>query len=301
MCIIKEKGNSLMAQRYRKKFAVLSFLIVILFARGTCVSACSMWAATGDRSKDSGSLVGQTWDVSQETSGELRLVIPEKGFRYLGLFPLKASAGDYAVAGINDQGLAVFATKADSAVSTKKLKGSSNLVETILTSFVSVDTALAKKDAFTKSRPLFLMLADCSKIAIVQIGSGGRLAVDITENGLSYHTNHYTHKDLLRENERNIDNSLLRQNRLKHLLFNHPQPFTVDDFISVAADRENGPDNSVWRTGRSPKHERTLASWVALLPKNSPPEIYFKMLNPGSNELNYEIKLDKPFWTEGIE
>jgi hypothetical protein len=40
---------------------------------------------------------------------------------------------------------------------------------------------------------------------------------------------------------------------------------------------------------------------VAFLPRNSPPEIYFKLLNPGSIELNYEIKLDKPFWTEGIE
>ena len=290
-----------MIQGFRIQLAVFFFCLAILAAEETRVFACSLWAATGDRSKDGGSLIGQTWDVPQGTRGEMRLVIPEKGFRYLGIFPLTARTGDNVVAGINERGLAIVTTTAYTMAPKKKLIGGANLTETILTSFVSVDAVLENRNLLSRSRPVFLVVADHSKIALVQIGSGGHLAVDVTGNGVFSHTNHYTHQNLLEENERYDGGSLLRLNRLQHLLVNHPDPFTIDDFLSIAGDRNNGPDNSIWRSGGSPKHERTLASWVAFLPRNSPPEIYFKLLNPGSNELNYEIKLDKPFWTEGIE
>jgi hypothetical protein len=181
------------------------------------------------------------------------------------------------------------------------LKGSSGVVEAILTSFVSVDAVLANRNLLARSRPAFLIVADHSKIALIQIGSGGHLAVEVTGNGLFYQTNHYTNQNLLRENERYIESSQLRLNRLQHLLVNHPDPFTLDDFLSLAGDKGNGPDNSIWRIGGPLKKERTLASLVAFLPRNSPPELYFRLLNPGSNELYYELKLDRPFWTEGTE
>lgn len=290
-----------MIRGIRFHLAVFFFFLAILAVKETPALACSLWAATGDRSKDGGSLIGQTWDVPQGTRGELRLVIPEKGFRYLGLFPLTTRTGDNVVAGINERGLAIVTTTPDTMVPKKKLIGGANLIETILTSFVSVDTVLENRNLLSRSRPVFFVVADHSKIALVQIGSGGHLAVDVTGNGLFSHTNHYTHQNLLKENERYVGSSLLRLNRLQYLLVNHPDPFTIEDFLSIAGDQNNGPFNSIWRSGGSLKHERTLASWVAFLPKNSPPEIYFKLLNPGSNELNYDIKLDKPFWTEGIE
>jgi hypothetical protein len=285
----------------KKQLAVIILCLTIFFAEGPHAVACSLWAATGDKSKNGGTLVGQTWDVPQETNGELRLVIPEKGFRYLGLFPLQAKTGDNVVAGINVHGLATVKASADTVAPEKQMKGSGDIVETILTSFVSVDAVLGSKNLLAKSRPVFLIVADHSKIALVQIGSGGRFTVEVTGNGLLYQMNHYTNQNLLGENERYIENSLLRLNRLQHLLANHPDPFTVDDFLLLAGDRNNGPDNSIWRIGGSPEKERTLASWVVFLPRNSPPELYFKILNPGSQELNYELKLDRLFWTEGTE
>ena len=290
-----------MVRKYKKLLAVMVLCLAVLFMERPRVCACSLWAATGDRSKDKGTLVAQTWDVPHGTSGELRFVIPEKGFRYLGLFPMQEKTGGHAVAGINEHGLTTVKATADTIAPKKKLKGSGSVVEAILTSFVSVDAVLANRNFLARSRPAFLIVADHSKIALIQIGSGGHLAVEVTGNGLLYQTNHYTNQNLLKENERYIQNSLLRLNRLQHFLVNRPDPFTLEDFLSLAGDKGNGPDNSIWRIGGSPKKERTLASWVAFLPRNSPPELYFKLLNPGSQELNYELKLDRPFWTEGTE
>lgn len=289
-----------MAQGYLKRLAVILACTSFLSFQGRAVLACSLWAVTGEGSKEGGSLVAQTWDVSQETSGELRLVIPEKGFRYLGLFPLEAKSGDYAVAGINDSGLTVVTATVDTLSTKKKLKGSGKLVETIMTSFASVDSVLSKKGILAKSHPAFLILGDSSKIALIQIGSNGHFKIKATGNGLLYHTNHYTDQILLKENERYSSNSVIRRNHLQRLLEKYPQPFSIDDFVSIAADRGNGPDLSIWRAG-SGKQERTLASLIVFLPKTSPPEIYFKLANPASNELNYEMRLDKPFWTEGTE
>ena len=289
-----------MPQKCARKLAVILFCFTILTAKGTCARACSLWAATGEKSKEGGSLIGQTWDAPMEIRGELRLVIPKKGFRYLGLFPLEVKSDDCLVSGINERGLAVFTASVDTVSPKKKLSGNRHIAEAILTSFAAVDDVLAKKNIFSKSHPLFLLLADHSKIALVQIGSHGRRIIDVTGNGLLYQTNHFTHQNLLRDNDRYDGSSVLRRNRLQHLLGKHGESFTVDDFIVIAGDKGNGPDNGIWRTGSQDK-ERTLASWVAFFPKHSQPEMYFKLINPGSNELNYEIRLDKLFWMEGTE
>jgi hypothetical protein len=290
-----------MLHAMRKKLAIIIVCLFALSFQAPYAFACSLWAATGGRLIDGGTLVGMTWDVPQETKGELKLVIPKKGFRYLGLFPLEAKISAKIIAGINEHGLATVTATANTIALKRKLTGSSDLIETILTSFSSVDAVFANKAHFARSSPLFLIVADQSKVALVQIGPGGHFAVETTANGLFYQTNHYTNQNLLNENERYIENSLLRLNRLQYLLVNYHDRFSVDDFNALAGDKNNGPDNSIWRIGSSPKKERTLASWVVFLPKNSSPELYFKLVNPDSNELNYAIKLDKPFWTEGTE
>lgn len=290
-----------MIQGLRIPLAAIAMCFAFLCADRIPAYACSLWAATGDTSKDGGTLIAQNWDVPQGTTGELRLVIPERGFRFLGLFSLKDKAHGSPVAGINDHGLAIVSASADTISKSKALKGRGDLLETMLSSFASVDAMLVNKELFTKSRPLFIIVTDHSKIALIQIGSGGRYTVEVSGNGLLYQTNHYTRQNLLRENERNIQGSAQRLNRLQGLLANHPGPFTIDDFLFISGDRKNGPDNSIWRVGGSSKEKRTLAGWIVFLPRNSVPEVYFKLINPGSQELNYELKLDKLFWTEGTE
>jgi hypothetical protein len=289
------------ARRYRKPLIVIVLCLSVLFIKGPRACACSLWAVTGEKSKDNGTLIAQTWDVPHGTRGELRLVIPEKGYRYLSLFPMQEKSGGNAVSGINEHGLVAVKATAHTIAPKNKLKGNGDVVEAILASFVSVDAVLVKRNLLAKSRPAFLIVADHSKIALIQIGTGGHFSVEVTGNGLFYQTNHYTNQNLLKENTRYIESSQVRLNRLQHLLVNRADPFTLDDFLSLAGDRGNGPDNSIWRVGGALTKERTLASWVAFLPRNSPPELYFRLLNPDSNELYYELKLDKPFWTEGTE
>jgi hypothetical protein len=290
-----------MSFAYVKNIFLVVICLFILFREGTCAFACSLLAATGDRLKDGGTLVAMTWDVPRNIKGELRLVIPRKGSPYLGLFPLQAKNEGNIVAGLNEPGLVLITASVDSKPSKKGFLRRCSLVETILRSFGTVDAVIANTNLISNAPPLFLIIADKSKIALIQIGSRGRYTVDCIENGLLYQTNHYTHQNLLRENEIYVENSILRYNRLQNLLANQPTHFKVEDFLSLADDRGNGPDNSIWRSGSSEKKDRTLARWVVYLSKNSVPELYFRLLNPGNNELNYEIKTDNAFWTEGIE
>lgn len=290
-----------MSYVFVNKFSFLIVWLLILSLEGSDAFACSLWAAIGDRSKDGGALIGMTWDAPQGLKGELRLVIPKKGSRYLGLFPRRSRNSNNVVTGINELGLVVSAASADSISFRKRLSGSGNLIKTILTSFATVDAFLTNKRLISQAQPALLIVADCAKIALVQIGTRGKYIVAVRENGLLYQTNHYTHQSLLKENELYIENSILRLNRLQYLLAVHPGPFSIEDFLAIADDKGNGPDNSIWRVGSLEKKEKTLARWVVYLSKNSPPELYFKILNPGVNELNYEIKLDRAFWTEGTE
>lgn len=290
-----------MSHVFVNKLSGIIICLLIFSLEGSHALACSLWAAAGDRLKDGGTLVGMTWDVPQGIKGELRLVIPKKGSRYLGLFPLQTKDRNNIVAGINELGLVIITASANSKSSRKRFIGKNNLIETILTSFGTVAAIMANKNLFSRARPMFLLIADHSKIILAQIGSAGKHTVDVAGNALFYQTNHYTHQSLLDENELFVENSMLRLNRLQNLLANHQEPFVVDVFLSVADDRGNGPDNSIWRIGSTEKKERTLASWVAYLSKNSPPELYFKISNPGANELNYGIKLNRIFWTEGTE
>lgn len=285
----------------KKVMTVVTMCLTLLLTEGTAAIACSLWAATGDGLTDGSTLVGHTWDVSPGTEGELRLVIPQKGFRYLAVFPTKTKGDRHTTAGINEHGLTAVKATPDTAAPTGQLIGKADLIERILTSFATVDSVLTSRRLLAQSKPLFLVIADRSKIALVQIGSGGILASQATSKGLLCHTNHYTHQSLLKENKRYARESVARLNRLQHLLSHSPTPLTADHFLAIASDRANGPDTSIWLTGSGLNKKVTLASWVVSLPPKAPPELYFRLLNPRCPEVSYEIKLDKPFWFEGTE
>ncbi|MPM99375.1 hypothetical protein SDC9_146566 [bioreactor metagenome] len=69
----------------------------------------------------------------------------------------------------------------------------------------------------------------------------------------------------------------------------------MDKFISFSNDRNNGPDNSIMRTGSTPKKSRTLSTWAVSIPKEGAPELYVKLLNPGENEKVIRINADDAF------
>ncbi|HPZ09218.1 MAG TPA: carcinine hydrolase/isopenicillin-N N-acyltransferase family protein, partial [Candidatus Eremiobacteraeota bacterium] len=95
------------------------------------------------------------------------------------------------------------------------------------------------------------------------------------------------------------ESSKIRYNRIKYLLENHANPLKIEDFIDMSQDTHDGPDNSIWRTGSTPKKTRTLGTWIVAIPKNDFPELYIKFANPEEDERIYRFTLDEAFWESG--
>jgi len=294
----KHKGKALQ----KSKIISIAFLfLVLIFLIETGEScACTCWAAAGDKVEGKGIILAKNRDYLPQPN-ELRLIVPETGYTYLGLFPVKGQKEQYVVAGINEKGLSVVSMTASSIPHAKRHPVKKGIVESILTSYESVDAVLKDKDFFSKIHPSFYMMGDKTKIAIIEVAPDGRFSSRETDNGILYHTNHYTDETLLWANEKIGKSSQIRLNRIGQLLMSHPTSFTIEDFIIFSEDRNDGPNNSISRTGTAQDREMTLASWIIAIPKNSDPELYLKIANPKEPEKFYNMRLDRSFWTNGLE
>jgi hypothetical protein len=88
----------------------------------------------------------------------------------------------------------------------------------------------------------------------------------------------------------------MRLVRIQELLAARRLPLAQTDFTAMTEDRLWGPDDSIWRTGDSPKKIRTLAAWSVGLPPDGPPTLYFKIANPGESAAVRQLRLDAAFW-----
>ncbi|MCX5816411.1 MAG: carcinine hydrolase/isopenicillin-N N-acyltransferase family protein [Proteobacteria bacterium] len=287
--------------RELKVFSLVLITVWALLIQGQSVShACTLWAAAGEKVEGEGVILAKNRDYPPQQN-ELRLVIPETGFKYFGIFPAPDNRYHGLVAGINEKGLAIVSATAGSVSRKKRNTGMESLNKKMLATYGSVDSVLANKTMFTKSHPVFYLIADKGKTAIIEVAPKGEISIRTTENGVLFHTNHYTDEKLLHANEKIGKSSLARFNRIGNLLNDHPYCFTVDDFVTFSEDVADGPDDSIWRIGGTPGKERTLATWIIYIPKNGDPELYVKFANPDEPIRAYNMKLDVPFWTEGIE
>ncbi|MFB9156794.1 carcinine hydrolase/isopenicillin-N N-acyltransferase family protein [Chromobacterium violaceum] len=76
------------------------------------VDACTLWGAAGTASME-GSLLAKNRDWKPDHAQSLRLLHPEHGYAYLGLYADNGSEPGIK-AGVNQKGLAVVATEASS-------------------------------------------------------------------------------------------------------------------------------------------------------------------------------------------
>jgi len=262
--------------------------------------ACTLWAAAGERVEGSGTILAKNRDFAPQQS-ELRIVIPKTGFRYFGLFSSEGNVKYGPAAGINEKGLAVVSATAGSISHKKRNIGAKRLIENILAAHDSVDAVLAGKTVFVNSRPAFYMIADKSKIAVIEVAPQGLISIRTNDNGVLFHTNHYLDENLLHANDKIAKGSITRVNRIEKLLNDHLSGFTIDDFVALSGDANDGPDESIWRTGSATDKVRTLATWIVYIPKQGPPEFSVKLANPEEPVRIYNLILDTPFWTEGTE
>jgi isopenicillin-N N-acyltransferase like protein len=287
--------QALRAGMDRRILSVTLYALLFLLAPVTYLTACTLWGATGARTKDGGTLIAKNRDKEPSQHGELRTVV-RKGHRFLGLYYTDVEKRRSIAGGINDSGLCLLGASAGSVPREERNKGGRGLSEHILTSFDSVDAVLKNQKMFAGTHPVFYIIGDRSKIATVEVAPGGKFRVRSTDNGILCHTNHYLDEKLLRANDKIGTSSLARLKRIQELMTTHASPFTLEDFITFSEDRHDGPDRSIWRTGSTPDKERTLATWIASIPKNGSPALYVKLANTGEPERTYNLKLDSSFW-----
>lgn len=274
-------------------FAVLcAALLAAPLPRGL---ACTCWSVAGDRAAGGGTLIAKNRDYVPGPS-RVRVEVPRKGFRFIGLFPEKKKIG--VVAGTNERGLTVVTMTAGTVPRNLRFEHGRGLNREILEGYASVDEVLRNREMFSEGRPAFYLLSDGKKTAVVEVAPGGKFAVESTEEGSLSHTNHFLDSTLAGANRVEPgESSLARLKRIRELLDAHSGPFAREDFIAFSQDREGAPDDRIWRTG--PK-SRTLATWIVANPRKGPPSVFVRMANPGEAEACWSMTLDKAFWKAGV-
>jgi hypothetical protein len=263
-----------------KKVTILVWVIMVTAAVVPPASACTLWSANGRVVDHGGSIIVKNRDWAPDHRQELKYVVPEAGYTYIGIFAADGASPGLK-AGLNEKGLVVVSASASSIPMRERrlMPGTHKLLHKLLTSCSSVDDALG--DASLLLGPRFLMLADKSKVASVEIGPGGVLSIQVEEHGFLYHTNHYVDDAMDQYNRKVGESSKVRYERISELLSGTTQPYDLDTFISFSHDRRDGDDNSIFRVGSTVKKPRTLAVWAVSLPENRVPELYVEIINPG--------------------
>lgn len=273
---------------------------LLLFLSSWPGEACTLWAATGARTVNQATLIGKNRDWSPAQYQELQFKAPAGGYRFLVLHP-RGAKHPHDIAGVNEKGLVVV-TAAASCIP-KKARPQSYYLEgflnSLLTSCATVDEVIKKQGLLIS--PAFYLVADRSKIAIIEVGLNEKRSIKVTENDVLSHTNHYLDKNLLEANKKFNLSSHIRLIQIQYLLKAQRRPFTLQDFITISQDRQDGPDNSIWREGSSPRKVHTLSTWIVSLPINDAPRLYVKLANPHEPPKTTFYKLDAAFWAKGLK
>jgi isopenicillin-N N-acyltransferase-like protein len=277
----------------RKCYLPLLIVLSLALALASPLWACTLWSAAGETVQGGGTLIVKNRDWEPDHTQELRLIQPQQGLAYLALIVVDGDAPG-TKAGINEKGLVVVSASAGTIPRAERLKmpATKSLLVKLLSGCSSVDEALTRADLFLG--PQFLMLADRRRIAVVEIAPEGRYRIRVIENGSLAHTNHYLEPELLDTNRSIGVSSLARLTRITALL-KEAESFSAEDFIRFSNDRHDGPDNSIWRTGKTPRATRTLAAWMVALPPSGDPQLYLKIVNPGQLELIYRLNVTTVF------
>jgi isopenicillin-N N-acyltransferase like protein len=272
----------------------ISLLLCIIFAAGS-VSACTIWGAAGDVVKLGGSLIAKNFDYNPKYYTRLEFVRPRHGHAYAADVMFGPGIIPSVQGGINERGLVIVSA----ATPLKKSSGRGGHIgfnERVLRNYSSVDGFLADKNMLKLFRSGFFLIGDRKKIALIEIAPGEGHNIWVVENGPLYHANDYLCERFLSFNEIPSSSSLKRYARIKELMTHHDGPFGMDDFIKISEDQHDGPGASLWRVGKTPTGERTLATWIVRLHANGSPVIYLKTANTGEKIKSVKMVLDHKFW-----
>jgi isopenicillin-N N-acyltransferase like protein len=279
--------------KHRVATLFLAFLAVL--AAASPAPACTLWAAVGG-SAGGGALIAKNRDWAPDHVQELRLVAPEQGHKYFGLFALGGKK-PRLTAGINDAGLAICSASAGSIPKGERGENTiAGLMGKILSGCGNVAAVLARKELFARHSAVFYLVADARQAARIEVGPSGEVAAAAISQGVLAQTNHYLAPSLAWANKKIGASSQARYGRICELADGGRGPFSFEDFLAMSRDHADGPDNSIWRSGGTPTATRSLAAWIARLPATGAPTLYVRLANPGESEREATLVLDTAFW-----
>ena len=255
--------------------------------------ACTLWAVAGPEA-NGGTLVSKNRDWKPDHTQKLKLVRSKRGFDYFGLYA-EGNDDPGLKAGVNEKGLVIVSASVN--LPKKALEnqpGKRGVMIRIMESYASVDALSADADqVFSLARASYFVAADSRKVLVAEVGLEGKYSFKVLENGVTTHTNHFLDPGLATLYNNKIgSSSATRLARINELLTNGSRPFGSAQFAEISRDQHGGPDNSLWRSGKS----RTMASWIMESPVNGVPRLRVVIANPDEAETTQEFLLDEAFW-----
>lgn len=236
--------------------------------------ACTLFGAQGSRVLGGGTLVVKNRDFRPEYQ-EMRLV-QGSHYRFYGLYGgTEAKMG--LKGGVNEAGLAVLSAAA-SCIPQKERKTmgrNTGALGKLLGRYATVEEALAS--GIDLGGPKFLLLADATELAWVEVGDADRVTVRRVKNDTLAHTNFYLSPEFQELNLKPGVSARHRYARIQDLLESQKDPYGLDDLIRYSQDRTEGADNSIWRSGSREKAPQTLATFGVWLHAGARPDVFVKI------------------------
>jgi hypothetical protein len=265
-----ETRNLLLTPKVRRLASgnALAALLLSLILMYPAISEGSDLFALSGPSTAGGSLLARNHEGEPVYHDELRLVIPEQGHTYLGLFSFHKDSVVAFVAGINEKGLAAATGKAQpGTVHTSGPGRMDHLPGKLLSSFDSVEHVMRNQEIFRGTGHILYLIADRERAVTVERTPEGRLSVRASAEGF-------------------LSGTAL-----------------LNNLMAIQTEGEGFPPGWLWKAEVDRSGLRTLSRWIVSLPAKGPPELLLKVLNPDdpSNPFTINLLLDHEFWTAGID
>ena len=286
----------------RRAFAFLAACLLLLAGQAAPAGACTLWSAVGDAA-GGGTLLAKNRDNAPEQTDALILVRPETGLACVGLFAT-VNGRERLVAGVNEAGLSVVSATAGGVPKAlrdgpSRVKG---LLGRVLSECRSLEDVLSRREWFAGHSPVIYMVSDHTGAAWIEVGpadsDGGNVAVRRAASGALSHTNHYLSEELAGQNTRIGASSAARLARIQALLTGPAAAYTLEDFLRMSRDQSAGPDDSIFRTGGTPRSTRTLATVAVRTPATGAPVLDVSGFEKPGEPWHVRLVLDDGFWEQ---